>query len=122
MELERVRFHGRQEPVPFYRKARYLLMTSDFEGYPMVLVEAQASGCVPIAFESFASIGDIITDGESGCLVRPGDIEHFTETLRRAMHNPEQTAAMALNALEQSEKYSPARIADQWESVFSRAT
>ncbi len=120
MKLERLWFHGRQDPVPFYRKARFLLMTSDFEGYPMVLVEAQAFGCVPIAFESFASIGDILADGASGCLVRPEDIEHFEATLRRVMRNPEKTAAMAKKALDQSNRFSPSRIADRWEAAFSR--
>lgn len=121
MKLERIRFHGRQDPVPFYRKARFLLMTSDFEGYGMVLVEAQAFGCVPIAFRSFASIGEIAADGESGYLVEPADIEQFAEILSRAMRDPDRTAALASKCLENSEKFSIRTIADQWESAFSKA-
>ena len=35
-------------------------MTSDFEGFGMVLIEAQSFGVVPLAFNCFSSIGEII--------------------------------------------------------------
>ena len=56
---------------PFYRDASILCLTSDFEGWGMVLTEAMTFGAVPVAFNSYAAITDIIDDGKNGLLVPP---------------------------------------------------
>ena len=43
--------------------ATILIMTSSFEGWGLVLTEAMASGCIPMAFDSYLSVRDIIEDG-----------------------------------------------------------
>ena len=48
--LERYQFYGFSDPRPFLEKAKIFLLTSDFEGFGMVLVESQAFGVVPMAF------------------------------------------------------------------------
>ena len=77
LKLKRVQFCGFQDPMPFYQKASILWMTSNFEGWGLVLTEAMQFGCVPIAFNSFGSISDIIDNNQSGCLVPPFNIRQF---------------------------------------------
>ena len=60
--LQRVFFLKGQKTEPYYNEASIFMMTSSFEGWGLTLTEAQQYGCVPLAFHSFASLTDIITD------------------------------------------------------------
>jgi glycosyltransferase involved in cell wall biosynthesis len=119
--LERVVFHGQQDPVRFYRQARLLLLTSEFEGFGMVLVEAQAFGCVPIAFECFSAIGEIIENHRSGFIVDRGDTESFVTTLDAAMRDQASLDDIALQAVNAVKKFSSEKVSKQWLSVFREA-
>jgi len=116
--LERVAFHGQQDPVPYYRKAKLLLMTSEFEGFGMVLVEAQAFGCVPIAFECFSAIGEIIEDHRSGFIVERGNTTSFIARLDAALADGGKLESMSIEAIRSVEKFSSERISEQWLTYF----
>ena len=81
LKMERVVFTGWQDPEPFYRDASILCLTSDFEGWGMVLTEAMTFGAVPVAFNSYAAITDIIDDGKNGLLVPPFSHKEFAGKL-----------------------------------------
>ena len=83
--LARVFFEGFQNPEPYYREASIFCLTSAYEGFGLVLVEAASFGCVPVAFDSFAAARDIIADGENGCLVPAFDLDAYAETLARLL-------------------------------------
>ena len=120
--LERVHFEGFQKPEPYYRDASILCMTSAYEGFGLVLVEAASFGCVPAAFDSFAAVRDIIADGENGCLVPAFDLDAYAETLARLMSDDALRERLAKNALAQiPEKFSPEKIGAQWERLFAEA-
>ena len=71
---ERVRFVGYQ-PEPALDLARYdaLLLSSDFEGVPAVLLEALAAGIDIVATECSASVASLVGHGQFGALVPPRD-------------------------------------------------
>jgi glycosyltransferase involved in cell wall biosynthesis len=52
-----------------------LLMPSRFEGFGLTLVEAMATGCVPVATRIAGVTDFIVTDGRDGILFRPGDTQ-----------------------------------------------
>lgn len=54
-------------------------MTSDYEGFGMVLTEGMAFGCVPLAFNSFPSLRDIVDEGRDGFIIPPFDIDAYAE-------------------------------------------
>ncbi|RGN76255.1 glycosyltransferase [Segatella copri] len=74
-------FEGFQSPIEYYKRASIICMTSSFEGFPMVLVEAMQFGCVPIAFDSFEAIRDVIIPEKTGELVKPFKIKDFVNKL-----------------------------------------
>ena len=119
--LERIFFHGSTDPKPFYRRAKILALTSDFEGYGMVLVEAQAFGCVPVAFDCFSSIHSIIHNGESGVIIHGFNIGEFEASLTKLMSNPSLLEDLATSALEVPSKFQASDIADIWLESISRA-
>ena len=88
----------------------------------MVLTEAMQCGVVPVAFNSFASVTDIIDDGRNGILVKPFSIKQYEEALRRLMDNPDLLSQMSRNAKEDIKKYSVENVVDQWENLFKELT
>lgn len=121
-KLERIYFYGLQNPVPFYCRAKILCMTSAYEGFPLVLVEAQMFGTVPIAFESFASVKDIIIDNENGLLIKSFDTENYISRLSELMINPQRMILMAQNCQKSVVKYSNESIGEKWMNLFKSLT
>ena len=117
--LERVSFEGFCAPAPYYRDAAIFCMTSAFEGFPMVLLEAAAFGCVPVAFDSYAAVRDIIDDGENGVLVSAFDLDAYTETLAQLMRDDALRERLALAARGRVAEFSPDKIAARWEALFA---
>lgn len=64
-------------------RSSYLLFTSKAEGMGLVLVEAMAEGCIPIAYDIRYGPSDIITDGVNGILVTAGDVEGLAAAIVR---------------------------------------
>lgn len=118
LKLQNVTFHGWQDAEPFLRKSAILLSTSDYEGLSLAMIEAQSYGCVPIAFASYASLTDVIKDGENGVIVSPpGDIKKFVEKLSELMKNKGEWGRMSINAQAGVEAFSADKIARLWQQI-----
>ncbi len=88
-KLPRVEFVGATVNVQqYYRKARILVLTSDYEGSPMVIPEAQVYGCVPVVYNSFAGASLNIDHGENGYLIPPFHKHDFVYQLSKLMSEP----------------------------------
>lgn len=74
--------------APYYARATALLLTSRFEGWPLVLTEAMAYGCVPIAFESFAALPYMYRHGAEGYIVPAFDVVAFVEAMCQVATHP----------------------------------
>lgn len=117
--LQHVVFEGRQSPEAFYARASIFCMTSTFEGFPLVLPEAQAAGCVPVVFDSYAAVHDIIENGVNGCLVRPFRLHLYAAALRGLMSNAARRAAMAEAAQQSVRRFSAEKNLDACETLFT---
>lgn len=116
--LERLNFHGLQNPIPFYQRAKFLCMTSAYEGFPLVLAEAQIFGTIPIVFNSFASVGDIVKDNENGFLIESFDLRSYAITLSSILEDEEKTNIMSLNCKNSAKEFSVESIGRQWIDLF----
>jgi glycosyltransferase involved in cell wall biosynthesis len=85
----------------------------------MVLVEAQAYGVVPIAFDSFSSLSSIIQDGYSGIVVKPFDLENYIEKLIDLMGNQSKIIKIGLQGQESVKKFLPTSVVQEWLSLFN---
>ncbi len=120
LQMERVVFTGWQDPEPFYRDASILCLTSDFEGWGMVLTEAMTFGAIPVVFESFASVKDIIEDGKTGMLVSPFSRKQFARKLEVLMADEELRAGMSEACVQYVKRFDIQNVADKWEEIFNR--
>lgn len=114
LNLTNVSFEGFQDPHIYYKRASLLCMTSSFEGFGLVLVEAMLYGTVPLAFSSYASVTDIIDHGKNGLLITPFDTNEYALQLKRLMLDNELRRQMSKNAVVKSTDFSIERIGDKW--------
>lgn len=117
--LERIFFVGFQSPEQYYHDASVFCMTSNFEGFPMVLPEAMAFGVVPFAFDSFPAVHDIIEDGKTGVLVKPFSIKEYADKLAQLMDDWKERARMSENCMKDVVRFKLDNIIDQWIKLFN---
>lgn len=119
-QIPNVEFIGFCDPVPYYTDAAILCMTSVTEGWGMVLIEAQSYGCVPIAYNSFDSLSDIITDGENGFTVKAFDETEYVQKLTQLMSSPSLRLKMAEKGMKSIQRFDASKIAQQWIIEFEK--
>ena len=88
--ISNVTFVGfiKEEPIQFYKNASIFMLTSDLEGFGLVLIEAMSYGVVPIVYGSYESVYDIIDDNVNGFITPvPYSNTFTTEKLRLLMDN-----------------------------------
>ena len=116
--IKNVNFHGFKDPLPFYNEASIFCMTSSSEGFGIVLVEAMQNGVVPIAFDSYLSVKDIITDETDGILVTPMDINEYADKLSRLIENDALRNKMASKCIQKAKTFSIEEVGRQWIRLF----
>lgn len=116
-DTDNITLTGFTDPFPYYQKAKILCMTSGHEGFGMVLTEAMSRGAVPIAFESFASVRDIITDDRQ--LVPWKNLNEYCQKLDDLMHNTSLQQALREKGYLNADKFQIGFIVDQWEDLFN---
>lgn len=113
--LQRATFHGWQDSRPYMRRSAIFMMTSAYEGLPLSMIEALNYGAVPIAFNSFSSLSDIITGGGAGVAVdEEGGVEAFAEALRKLMRRPLPEISAA-----RPDAFTPEAVATRWLDLLS---
>ncbi len=116
--LINIHYHGYQDPQPFLEKAKIFLMTSSFEGYGMVLVEAQVFGVVPIAFNSFPILKNMLLNFSAGMGVRPFDIDDYVDKLSILICEEETRLLMIYNGYKAADRFIPSTIVQDWIKLF----
>lgn len=103
--------------IDIINDSKIYAMTSYFENFPMVMLEALSLGTINVAFDCPTGPRNII-DNKTGYLVENGNIELYAQTLLRVIENPEEAKLKSLNALESSQKFALNNIIDHWKAVL----
>ncbi len=111
---------GQDAVVDLYRRATVFCLPSLDEGLPAVLMEAMACG-TPVVGTKVAGIGELVTDGEDGVLVAPGDAAALAGALARLLDDPKLRARLGAAGRETvSRRYRLDRQAAELASLFER--
>lgn len=102
-----------------YEQASMLVMSSRYEGFGMVLVEAESFGIPVISFACKCGPKDIITDGMDGFLVPEGDINILADRILQLMKDKDLRQRMGIAAKKNSERFSPSVIMEKWMTLFN---
>jgi len=125
LKLKRVCFEGFQNPVKYYQRASILLLTSEYEGFGLVLIEGMCFGVVPCVYGSYSAVYDIVEDEKNGIIVEKTENGLFSakkmaNRLAEVMSDGKVRDAMAQNAIETSKFYSIDCIYQQWMDNLNR--
>lgn len=101
-----------------YRNAAMLVLTSDMEGLPMVLLEGKSYGLPLVAFDIMTGPSDIIDDGVNGFLIKPFDLKEMEDRIGLLMNDSELRCQLSDGAKQGMEKFSEETILRAWKQVL----
>lgn len=116
--LDRVQVLGVREDVPeLLGRADIFALASDWEGYPVALLEAMASG-LPVVATEVGGVPEIV--GDAGVLVRAGDARGMSEALQRVASSPELRAELGARAAKRAEVFDVQRMVQGYSDLFEK--
>lgn len=121
--IQRVNFIDFSSPELYYSKSKIFLLTSDFEGFPLVLCEAMTYGVVPIVYNTFEAATDIIDNNKSGVLINNYNDwnkseNEFINKITLLMNDDFLLAKMSENAMIKASDYSIEKIMMHWKNLI----
>lgn len=116
---KKVHFLGRVPAIqPLAQRAEAFVLTSAFEGFPNVLLEAMSVGCPCISFDCATGPREIIRDGIDGFLVPPNDQKSLVATLDRFLSTKDIRNKLGQAAQDVLVRFSLDTIMKKWEKLF----
>ncbi|MGH1475095.1 glycosyltransferase family 4 protein [Yersinia proxima] len=102
-----------------YDQSSIYVMTSRFEGFPMVLLEAKASGLPIVAYDCDTGPSELIINHDDGFLIPFDDNNTFTCKLALLMNDDDLRESMSIKSLKNAEKYKiEVAIGDKWKRLI----
>lgn len=118
-ELSDVRRPGFVDPLPYYRDASVFVFPSLSDGFGKAPLEAMSCGCPVIVTEN-TGMADLLTDGQNGYVIPPGDADAIAERIEHLYANPDERERIGEEARRTAEQYDWNRYIDEM-SDFLRA-
>ena len=112
--------HDTRDMVAAYQEGSIFVMTSRYEGFPLVLIEAMACGLPCVAFDCATGPKEIIEDGKTGYLIPYNDDKMFIEKLTYLMQHPEVRRSMGEEARRSVRKFSAESVMKKWKEFYER--
>lgn len=101
-----------------YMQSDFLVLSSRYEGYPLVLNEAMSCGLPCVAFNCKYGPEDAISHGENGLLVPNGDIRKLAESILWMIEHEDDRKRMSISARHASARYKKDSIMKEWVKLF----
>jgi len=107
-----------KEPERWMARCAVFVLSSRYEGFPNVLLEAMAMGCAVIATDCDSGPREIVDDGVNGVLVPPEDPDALAAALVRLMHDAELRRDLGDRASDVRQRFAKPAILQQWEGLI----
>lgn len=122
MGLRQLVFEGRQSfTEAYYERASVFMMTSDLEGWGLTLTESLQMGVVPVVFDSFESLHDIIQNSYNGFIVPYDDLKGYLSKLTVLMKDARLRQNMANNGLASSKQFLRDNMVEKWWKLIHKS-
>lgn len=130
--MEQCKYLGIEQNVTFieatkdiakeYINSSLFLLTSRFEGFGLVLVEAMQCGVPCVSFDCPYGPSDIIDNNVNGYLIENGNVEEFAKATLKLIEDDELRKKMGEAAIEKARQYLPENIMPKWIELFNNIT
>ena len=107
-------------PYKIVKHAKFLVQSSLFEGFPMVILESLCCETPVIAFDCFSGPDEIIVNGENGILVENQNFNELVKAINKMEDENDFYLHCKKNAFESIKKFDISKIGPQWEFLIAR--
>ncbi|MAM27720.1 MAG: hypothetical protein CMC13_01760 [Flavobacteriaceae bacterium] len=118
---ENIIFLQQQSPFSIVENAQCVTLTSRFEGFPMVLVEALSLGVPVVSLDIVSGPSEIVNDRENGLLIPKREVSLFAEGLQEMMQNEALRKNCETNAKASVAQFSMQEISKKWNKLVQDA-
>ncbi len=100
-------------------KASFYVLSSRFEGLPMVMIEAMSHALPVVSFDCPTGPSDVLTHGVDGLLVPPEDPDALAQAMAKLMADESLRSEMGVAAVLTAASYGPDAVHPRWEALFT---
>ena len=120
-EKYHIEFLGFQKDMEsLYKKSEIFLLSSRYEGFGLVLIEAMSQGCACVACDYKGRQREIIQDDNQGLCCEPDNVEELADAIRKMIIDDDYRKKVQLNAVERSKFYELDHIVSMWEDLLNK--
>lgn len=118
---DQVFFHPPEKKIEEkYAESSIFVLSSRYEGFGMVLIEAMSLGIPCVSFNCNYGPSDIIKNKEDGFLIENGNEKEFAEKLQQLMKDENLRLQMGEKARENVQRFLPQNVVKQWDELFKK--
>lgn len=110
------------EPIRLLRRSDIFVLSSRYEGFPNVLLEAMACGLPVIATDCPSGPRHIVLNQKNGLLVPAEDAAALAAAMQSLIRNADERERLGRQALKVRQRFSLERVMTQWDQIFSEVT
>lgn len=117
--IENITFIGKVSNVQdYYKRARFVVVTSWSESWSMVLTEGMSYGCIPCAYNTYETLSDIVDDEKNGVIISKVIPQMMSDRLTELANDENRLNVMSEESKKKVQQFAVERIADLWEHLL----
>lgn len=116
-----VKLLGKQKNVDdYYNKSKFFVMTSRYEGMPLVLLEAKANKLPIISFDIDCGPSEEILDGKNGYLIEPFDTNEMASKINELLCDSKKCLEFSKNSDLNTKEFNPSSVIKKWDKLLKK--
>ena len=117
---QQIEFIGYQDNMqPIYQRSSIFVLSSRYEGFGMVLIEAMSQACAPIACDYKGRQKEIIVSDKDGLICPVDSVKSLADAIEIMIKDRQFREIVQRNAIERSKAFSLDKIMDKWNKIFN---
>lgn len=118
-EKYHIEFLGFQKDIEsLYKKSEIFVLSSRYEGFGLVLIEAMSQGCACIACDYKGRQREIIQDDSQGYCCEPDNVEDLADAIQKMITDEDHRKTVQQKAIERSNFYDIEHTMKRWETYL----